>query len=236
MAQTPRSPFPLLGRDGGRAREKARNARSIRLVLVSKFSLWSQAWRLIETRSQPSRGVIYAGGSECQQLTKRRDRSNRASESNAASNFQRQRIAPGQICLTKGFLRQLLQRPRSLPVRPGGSNDSRKQSFLTPRARRFQEGRRTTACRELPLRVESVIFGAPAANVRRWRRGGYAAISATQPRPGPKFLPRRYGLSRNTRQTFCPPKPKEFDIAARTRASRASLGTTSSRIAGSGSR
>ena len=38
----------------------------------------------------------------------------------------------------------------------------------------------------------------------------------------------------STRQVFWPPKPKEFESTVRTGASRASLGTTSSGIAGSG--
>ena len=42
------------------------------------------------------------------------------------------------------------------------------------------------------------------------------------------------GSSATTRDTFWPPKPNELEIARRTFASRATLGTTSSWIAGSG--
>ena len=59
-------------------------------------------------------------------------------------------------------------------------------------------------------------------------------------RPGPRFGPEsRFGEAGHagsraiTRQTFCPPKPKELEIARLTHASRATFGTTSSGIAGS---
>ena len=48
-------------------------------------------------------------------------------------------------------------------------------------------------------------------------------------------LPARVsGLAASTSETFWPPKPNEFEIAWRTLASRATFGTTSSGMAGSG--
>ena len=68
-----------------------------------------------------------------------------------------------------------------------------------------------------------------------WLRGsgrGAVAIAAGQAAVNP--WKDQAGSPVSTRQTFCPPKPKEFEITRRTLASRALLGTTSSGIAGSG--
>ena len=62
-------------------------------------------------------------------------------------------------------------------------------------------------------------------------RGAEPAAAA-----GDEDPPRHFGSAPMTRQVFWPPKPKEFDSTMPTSASRASFGTTSSGIAGSGTR
>src|SRR6185437_2881852 len=71
------------------------------------------------------------------------------------------------------------------------------------------------AHRPLCLRSGGSGWGIPRA-VDRWRDAGHAGSRAS------------------TRQTFWPPKPNELEMARRMRLSRATLGTTSSGIAGSG--
>ncbi len=57
----------------------------------------------------------------------------------------------------------------------------------------------------------------------------------TQDGATPIDRPRAYpGSAPSTRQTFCPPKPNELEIACATVASRATFGTQSTGSAGSG--
>src|SRR5258707_15801147 len=76
---------------------------------------------------------------------------------------------------------------------------------------------------------------ARAGRRRSWHIGKFQlAIGDQSQRAHVNWLARQAGSSPITNETFWPPKPNEFEIAWRKRASRASLGTTSSGIAGSG--
>src|ERR1700730_10320157 len=85
------------------------------------------------------------------------------------------------------------------------------------------ETRRSARIREFP------------AGEGNGRAKGLKPLTARrQPRWFAKFEGAQAGSPASTRHTFCPPKPKELEIAVLILASRATFGTTSSGIAGSG--
>src|SRR5262245_20561865 len=96
----------------------------------------------------------------------------------------------------------------------------------------------------LQLFEQSVGFGARRAvresHVMTGRRKG-TDDRCTQPASSTRHedaalvcLTHARGSRPKTSETFCPPNPNEFEIACRSAASRATFGTTSSGIVGSG--
>ncbi len=67
----------------------------------------------------------------------------------------------------------------------------------------------------------------------RWRRPA-AVAGPSMPDPDRTSGWGQPGSAPNARQTFCPPKPKELEMACATCTSRATFGTQSSGSAGSG--
>ncbi len=70
----------------------------------------------------------------------------------------------------------------------------------------------------------------------RDQRADHARADALGPACHENMHGRQAGSAAKTRQVFCPPKPKELESTRRTSASRATFGTTSSGMFGSGSR
>ena len=74
----------------------------------------------------------------------------------------------------------------------------------------------------------------PALGEQLHDRGAEPASAAGDQNAPQNVVGHQRGSRPMTSETFCPPKPNELDSTCVTRASRATFGTTSSGIAGSG--